>query len=454
MQSPTKRRFSFETQGVRQHVGLMTVSFFMVFLGLWGVSGLAERAVYFLIYFNPDLTQELFSNISAVFVFVGSMLLTVQAFLVIRHEKQLTEEKQKLDEALLNSIGDGIIATDEKGIIIFMNPQSERSFLCTFNECRGNNIFDFLELYDGKERKVSRSAHPLQKIFLLKEEAYPFVTKPKEFFYLKKEGNQKKFPASLNIAPVIIEGILRGVVIAFRDITKEKEIDEMKSSFITVAAHQLRTPLGTIRWNIELLMEEAGSSFSEAISSVVQNIYETNKRMVEMVDDLLNASRLEDGKIENRPEHMLIAPMIQSVIQDFTPEIQRLGLTFSFDVKKYMSIEAIVDPKRFRDVIQNLIGNAIRYNSMQGSVSIDVAKSEKDIVITVSDTGIGIPENEREKLFSRFFRASNALLHSTDGCGLGLFIVKSYVEGWGGQVWFESVEQKGTTFHFSIPMLT
>lgn len=453
MQNFKKRRFSFENRVVSQHIGLMTVSFLMLFLGLWGISGFAERAILFLIYFNPDLTQELFANISAVFVFVGSMLLTVQAFLIVRNEKQLVEEKQKLDEALLNSIRDGIIATDEKGIIIFMNPQAERSFLCTFVECRGNSIFDFLELYDEKERKISRSIHPLKKIFFLKEEAHPFSTKPKEFFYIKKEGTQKKFPASLSAAPVIVEGVLRGVVIAFRDITKEKEIDEMKSSFISVAAHQLRTPLGSIRWNIEMLIEEAGSSFSETVSSVVQNIYETNKRMVEMVDDLLNASRLDDGKIENRPEHILITPIIQSVIQDFAPEIQKMELTTLFDTKKYMPLEAIVDPKRFRDVLQNIIGNAIRYNTTQGSVSVDIVNSEKEIIITVSDTGIGIPENEKEKLFSRFFRGSNALLHSTDGCGLGLFIVKSYVEGWGGRVWIESIEQKGTTLHFSIPIL-
>ncbi|MEW6617309.1 MAG: ATP-binding protein [Patescibacteria group bacterium] len=453
MRRLTKRRFFSNSEVSRQHAGLMTVSFLMIFLGLWGVSGFAERTIRFLIYFNPDLTSELLSSISGIFVFVGSMLLTVQAFLIVRHEKESVEEKQKLDEALLKSIADGIIATDEKGIIVFLNPQAEHILMCEENEWKRKNIFEFIGLYDEREKKISKSTHPLQKLFFLKEDAVPFLTKPKGFFYLKKEGSQKKIPVSLNISPVIIQGVLHGTVIALRDITKEKEIDEMKSGFISVAAHQLRTPLGSIRWNIELLMEEMGTSFPEAVKSIIQNIYETNKRAIGLVNDLLNISHIEEGRFDDRPEHVLLGPIIQSVIQEYISEIEKMEISVSFDVKKYILIDVIVDPRRFRDVIQNIIGNAIRYNVSRGSISIIIEDRKNEIIISVSDTGMGIPDNEKEKVFSRFFRGSRAILSVPDGSGLGLFIVRSYIERWGGRIWFESVENKGSTFYFSIPIL-
>ncbi|MCR4328498.1 MAG: ATP-binding protein [Patescibacteria group bacterium] len=244
--------------------------------------------------------------------------------------------------------------------------------------------------------------------------------------------------------PVKMEGTAQ-------DITKEKEIDRQKNEFISIVSHQLRTPLGSMRWNLELLQSET-HTLSEEAQGRVNEMYKSDLRLIRLVGDLLNVARIEGGRTKDEPELSEIFGIVESAIKEMEPEANKKSVALAFSSVETAIPKIMIDPKRFREVIQNLLSNAVRYTLPKGRVSVRVDYSDNLIKISVADTGIGIPKGEQSRLFVKFARAENAVKIDTEGTGLGLFIVKSYVEDWGGKVWFESIEGKGTTFYVSLPI--
>ena len=244
---------------------------------------------------------------------------------------------------------------------------------------------------------------------------------------------------------------LIGGAIFLQDITQEKEIDTEKSEFISIASHQLRTPLGSMRWNLEmlgeymhLLPEQAQKNFYEA--------YKSNRRAIWMVADLLNVSRIEEGKTEDEPQPTDLAVMIRSIIQEVVSETEMKSISITFTPKKENIPKVKVDPAHFRDVMENLVSNAVKYTKAGGKITITLDQLDTAVQVSIQDTGIGIPEDDKKKIFSKFFRSKNAVRVYTESSGLGLFIAKTYVEKWGGKLWFESTEKQGTTFYVTIPL--
>jgi len=232
---------------------------------------------------------------------------------------------------------------------------------------------------------------------------------------------------------------------------QQREIDRMKTEFLSVAAHQLRTPLGSMRWNMEMLLAGDIASLPKPAQEVVQQIYESNQRMISLVNDLLNVSRIEQGRVLDKLKLTDILELIKEVISEMKIEAEKKLVSISLMINNNVS-KIMVDPKRFRQVIQNLLSNAVKYNYSGGRVVIEVKPLEDCIQISIRDIGMGIPKRDQSRVFSKFFRAANAVKSETKGSGLGLFVVRSYVESWRGKVWFESEENKGTTFYFTIPV--
>lgn len=246
-------------------------------------------------------------------------------------------------------------------------------------------------------------------------------------------------------------GQISGAAIVVHDVTAIKEIDRVKTEFLSVAAHQLRTPLGSMRWNIELLLSGDIGKISPEVKQTLMQVYQGTQRMIILVGELLSVSRIEQSRVFDQPSSVDVI----GVIKDVTKEIEFSSLEKSVKVELLLGKEKIpkvsVDSQRFRDVIQNLLSNAVKYNQQGKNVEVKVEYKEKTVNITVADHGIGIPKKDQGQIFSKFFRADNAIKSQTEGNGLGLFIVKSYVESWGGKVWFESEEGKGTVFYMKIP---
>lgn len=235
------------------------------------------------------------------------------------------------------------------------------------------------------------------------------------------------------------------------DISKEKQIDRAKTEFVSLASHQLRTPLSSINWYAEMLLAGDAGKLNEEQKNFVNEIYKGNQRMVDLVNSLLNVSRLELGTFMVEPEPVNITESAQSVLDELKPSWEAKKLVLKIDYQKNLPIIQ-ADPKLLRIVLQNLLSNAVKYTPEKGRVSLTIGADKQNILLTVTDTGYGIPAKQAGKIFDKLFRADNVREKDTEGTGLGLYIVKSIIDHAGGKIWFNSQENKGTSFFVQIPL--
>ncbi len=231
-----------------------------------------------------------------------------------------------------------------------------------------------------------------------------------------------------------------------------RELDRLKSEFLSVAAHQLRTPLSAVKWVFSLVLEGRMGDLNAEQKNFLEKGKESNERMVRLVDDMLAVTRIESGRTEYSFSRVSVKEFIQNLIPDFSATATERGVRLDVRADITESTDAMLDKEKIRFVFDNLIDNAIKYTPAGGVVSIALRKEGKYITIDITDTGIGIPEAEQKNIFAKFFRATNAVKIVTDGNGLGLFVVKTIVERHGGTVTFVSQTGKGTTFTVQIPI--
>lgn len=236
-----------------------------------------------------------------------------------------------------------------------------------------------------------------------------------------------------------------------RDITKSKEIDKMKNEFISLASHQLRTPLTAIKWRIEMLMDEDFKILSKEQQKYIHEINRSNERMIELVNSLLNISRIESGRLIVDPKMTSLEDLMLSSIDDFENKIKEknIKIKLSFQTNVY---DVSVDPHLIRNVYINLLSNAIKYTPNNGNIEVAIYTEGDKIITKVKDSGYGIPKAQQNQIFDKFFRASNIRKIETEGTGLGLYLVKAILNASDGNIWFESEENKGTTFYVSLNM--
>ena len=228
---------------------------------------------------------------------------------------------------------------------------------------------------------------------------------------------------------------------------KEQELNELKSRFISLASHEFRTPLSAILSSANLIGKQPNDHDvrrKKYVSIIKSNV----KSLVTILNDFLSLSKLEEGKVLSQPITFELIEFSKSIIEEIEPsKKEKQVILFKCEMEK---VEAFFDPKIIRLVLTNLISNAIKYSNQQGEIVISLDKNDKNILIQVSDQGIGIPLEEQNKLFDRFFRARNAI--NINGIGLGLYIVKQYIELIGGTITFESTLNEGTTFFVELPI--
>jgi PAS domain S-box-containing protein len=230
---------------------------------------------------------------------------------------------------------------------------------------------------------------------------------------------------------------------------KLMEVDRLKTEFLSIATHQLRTPLGIIRWNLELLLSGDKGKISRPVKAAVKDIYENNVRLTQLVNDLLNISRLDQGRVPDKSEETDLVAVVQEMVSDFKGQAKEKHIIINLQIECTIP-KVLIDAERFREVVENLLSNSIKYNKEKGSIKVKMECLKGEIILSVKDTGIGIPKEDQEKLFSKFFRGSNAVSSDTTGSGLGLYVIREYVRGWGGEISFTSSEE-GTEFIVKLP---
>jgi signal transduction histidine kinase len=260
----------------------------------------------------------------------------------------------------------------------------------------------------------------------------------------------------VSAVPIIVGRTSIGTLVSLHDITREKMIEAMKSEFVSIAAHQLRTPLSGIKWTLKMLIDGDLGKISKDQKEILEKTYVSNERMISLVNDLLNVTRIEEGRYIHKPEMVNILDIVEPLVESYKAEAERKGIKLNLETTKKRNLNVAADIEKITLVAQNLLENALKYTPKGGKITFFVKHKVKanKIEVSVKDSGVGVPKDQQARLFTKFFRAANVMRMETEGSGLGLFICKNIIESHGGEIWFDSEENKGSTFYFTLPIVT
>ncbi len=388
-----------------------------------------------------NLRVVFYVSASVVFILSISGLLIV---IYLRRER-IIREKARMD-ALISSIGVGIIVCDEKGIITFINDITEK-ISGYGKELIGKSYYDAWQVTDDKGKLIPYKErilyHPLtsRKNSMIGIESHLYM--------VRKDGS--RFPMAANISPIMINDEMKGMIIIFRDITKENNVDRMKTEFLSLTSHQLLTPISVTKWISEMLLGGDFGPINKEQEKNIRDIYDANKRMSDLVTSLLNISRIESGRIMVNPKPTHLDRLVEDVIGELRLKIKEKGHSVDTDFEESLP-DINIDPSLIREVYKNIISNAVKYTPAKGKISVSVKREGDDIVSEIRDNGYGITEEGKKRVFEKFYRGENIIGIEKDGNGLGLYLVKQIIGVSGGKIWFTSEIGKGTTFYFSLPV--
>lgn len=347
----------------------------------------------------------------------------------------LNKTQQSKTESLVRTLSNGILMFDNKGKLLMINPAGEKF---TGIDKSGQGLDEFYS-NNSKYKLKELLSNALKK------------GKLKEIKELKIKSKNTEYIYQVLITPIYdYKKKIIGVAFVMQDITHMKYIDRMKTEFVSVASHQLRTPLTAIKLFTEMLINEQVGKISKEQREYLSNVYDSTERMVGLVNDLLNVTRIESGRLMINPEITDIDSFISSLLSEARPlaEIKNVKITYKKGVK---ALNIPLDRSLVRQVYHNLLTNAIRYTPEGGEVNVRIKSDKKFFIVSVSDSGIGIPVESQKRIFEKFFRADNAVKVATEGTGLGLYVSKMIIETSGGSIWFKSSPGKGTTFFVALP---
>ena len=345
-------------------------------------------------------------------------------------------------DALFSSIGDGAIATDEFSRIVRINSVGLSILGLKEQEVVG-------KWYPSIVKSVGEDGQEVKLMERLITKAY-ITGKPVtgRAYYLHKDGH--KIPVSVTASPILLKGRPIGAINLYRDITQEYEIDRMKSEFISLASHQLRTPLSSIKTYSHMLLEGYMGKINRDQRFALKSVIDASDRMNQLTDTLLNITRIESGSMTISKKVVDLKKLAKKVVSEQSIDAETKNIAVKLRLQDKPAV-ANTDPFITKEIMSNLVSNALKYTPPLGRVTISIKTDKDRVVCCVSDTGIGIPKQSQEKIFNKFFRAPNVLARDTTGTGLGLYLIKSLADRINIPIWFESITGKGSKFYFSLP---
>ncbi len=377
-----------------------------------------------------------------------SKQLSEKTKLLTKREKKLSEINYLLYEAknrisaIIDNFADPLIFIDDHGKISLLNPAANE-VLGLDDKNLGKKISSKADYSMENFKKIVKSEYKVKK--LVDEEQGKF-----EEMTIKISGQER-------IYKVFTENVKDedsnsyGHIKIFYDLTREKIIDKLKSEFISVAAHQLRTPLTAIKWVIKMLLDGDSGKLNSEQAELLTKGYKSNERIIDLVNDLLNVSRIEEGRFGYNFEKHNFQEILAVTLYDIEQAVK--GNSQKLVVNRPDIIPDIyMDSERIIMVLQNILDNAIKYTPINGKIEINISLDDKNLKVSVKDSGVGVPKKDQKKIFSKFFRATNVVRMETEGTGLGLFIAKNVVERHGGKIYIDSEEGVGTEVSFVLPL--
>ncbi len=337
------------------------------------------------------------------------------------------------DLTITDYLIDGLLIFDRDNKVVLANPRVEKFF-----EVRQEDILDKSILHLTR----FRSFKPL----------VTFLGGGIKECYRQDLEIRENFILQVTSVSVMSEGEKISTLVILHDVTRERLSDKMKSEFVTLAAHQLRTPTSAVKWSLQSLMSGDIGDLNTEQKKAIETAYITNDRVISLVRDLLDLAQIEEGKYISKTELTDMEEIIQSIIEENKNISDNRRLRVEFKRSQTPLPKLMLDKEKIKIAIGNIFDNALRYTLAGGKITIACFGSKKQVQVEIKDTGLGIPFNEQERVFTKFFRAENIRRMDTEGTGLGLYIAKNIIEAHEGRIWFDSEENKGTTFYFTIPV--
>lgn len=359
----------------------------------------------------------------------------------LKKQSALARAEKAKSEALLASIGEGLIATNETGDIVQVNQIALDLLKYKKSELIGS-------WFPSKIRAVYEDGTPVDT--LERPALRVFITgKPvsETLFYKRKDGDI--FPVQITASPVFLRNKPIGAIEIFRDISKEIEIDKQKSEFISLASHQLRTPLSSINLYSRMLENGYAGELTKKQKELLDIVISSTDKMNNLVSTLLNISRIESNSIAIESASTDLPKLLNEIINIFKPRFSNKNIKLTHKISKNIP-KINTDPLIIGEIISNLISNSLKYTPENGNVSVSLHKDANKIIFCVKDNGYGIPIESQPYIFSKFFRAENIITHDVTGTGLGLYITKVLANKIGADIWFKSEDSNGTSFYLSL----
>ena len=348
--------------------------------------------------------------------------------------------------AILEAVADGVLVTDADGKITLFNDSAQFILGLTRNEVVSKSLESFSGLFGHAAQRWLSTISSWS--------ARPGSTQ-ESGTYTERITLENEHVVAINLAPVRLQNEFLGTVSIFRDITHQVEVDRLKSEFVATVSHELRTPMTSIKGYVEILLMGAAGSLSEQQAQFLEVVLFNAERLNVLVNDLLDISRIEAGKIDISLQPLRLQDLVNEIVEEQRLSADEAGkpITIMIDIPDRIP-RVLGDPERVRQIIANLISNAYHYTPAAGKIEVRLIALETDVQIDVQDNGIGILPEDQEKVFERFYRGEDPLVLATAGTGLGLSIVRQLVDMHHGKIWLQSsgIPGEGSIFSISLPM--
>lgn len=353
---------------------------------------------------------------------------------VRKYEETLGEKKQT--EAIVRSIAEGLVVVDDRGRVLLMNPAAERLLGLKKEQKIGKSL-----LADVKD----------EQLFTLVKDISDGTQKEVEL-----KSVQDSTRRTLRASSAVIEdenGKTVGMVSVLSDVTKQKELDQVKADFTSSVTHELRTPIETLKNSVSLILSGDTGPITEMQKKFLAISERNIKRLSTLIDSMLDAAKIQERKVELLLEPCAVGDIIYEVCETLNAWVMNKSINISIDIQADIP-KTNLDREKIVQVLNNLIGNAIKYSPKGGSITVSARTTEdkEGIEICVADTGPGISKGDLQKVFDKFYRGGARMQTDISGTGLGLYITKEIVELHGGKIWAESEEREGARFTFSLPV--
>ncbi len=400
-------------------------------------------------HFSPDLLDLIQATAKQIAVAINN----AQLYLLIRDQAERLGSMLRSQQiettrsrAILESVADGVLVTDASGMITLFNAAAQEILGLEQSEVIDQPLEEFTGLFGGAAQDwIETIGH--------------WSNDPASFelgdAYAEQIELDNDRVIAVSLAPVILRDEMLGTVSVFRDITHQVEVDRLKSEFVATVSHELRTPMTSIKGYVEVLLLGAAGELNEKQTRFLEVVRSNTERLNVLVNDLLDVSRIEAGRVTLSRQPIDLKDMTEQLIAETLKRSQEEGRTITIELQSAPGLPRVVgDPERILQILSNLVDNAYNYTPIGGRITVGLHTAGEEVQVDVEDNGVGIPEEDQDRIFERFFRGEDPLVLATAGTGLGLAITRQLIEMHDGRIWFKSsgVSGKGSTFSFTLPI--